>query len=241
MNAATGTNPNTSDSNQASDVDSLTSGMNKIKISFVTTAQKQAREQEKLEAKTEQSQVDGTTSTPTSDDKAFTGAESDNMNDQSENSLPMKSISPTPSTPESSLPPHIPPHIQETERVLLPATSPIGPSMEQNDFGNSSANSSEYNAYKSTAFQPQGSAPSTMAQQEPPRWLPPNTSTPAVVKKHNLPVFTSTSAIPFAPSPNAVEHQNEPSSSLVKQDSHTFESTQLAPSIWDIPATPRNQ
>lgn len=237
--------PAADSSNQSSDVDSLTSGMKKIKISLITKAQKEARDQEKLRANIEQSQVDGTASSPMSNDKSPTSAESEMTYNQSEVSRPMKSISPGPSTPQLFLPPHLPTHMQEPERVPLPTSSPIAspiaPRMEQNEFGNLSDHSSEYNADKFVPFEPQGPVPSTMVQQEPLGWLPPNTNTPAAMKKYDLPVFTSTSAIPFAPSSDVVGDQNKPSKSHVKQDSSDPEPTQLAPSIWDIPITPRNQ
>lgn len=237
----TGASPPVNNKNQTLDVDSLTSGMKKIKISLVTKAQKEAREQEKLRAKMEQSQGDGTSSTTMSNDKFPTSAESEVTYNQSETSTPMESISPNPSTPQLSLPPHVPTHMQEPERVPLPESSPIATPTEHNEFGNISDQFSGHSASKFIPFHPQDPNPSTTTQQEPLRWLPPNTNTPAVMKKHELPVFTSTSAIPFASSPNIVDNQNEPSGSNVKQDSSPSESTQLAPSIWDIPTTPRNQ
>ncbi|KAG4030805.1 hypothetical protein MFRU_011g02580 [Monilinia fructicola] len=237
----TGASPPANNNNQTLDVDSLTSGMKKIKISLVTKAQKEAREQEKLRAKMEQSQGDGTSSTTMSNDKFPTSAESEVTYNQCETSTPMESISPNPSTPQLSLPPHVPTHMQEPERVPLPESSPIATPTEHNEFGNISDHFSGHSASKFIPFHPQDPNPSTTTQQEPLRWLPPNTNTPAVMKKHELPVFTSTSAIPFASSPNIVDNQNEPSGSNVKQDSSPSESTQLAPSIWDIPTTPRNQ
>ncbi|KAJ8067751.1 hypothetical protein OCU04_003355 [Sclerotinia nivalis] len=226
--------------NHSSDVDSLTSGMRKIKISLLTKAQKEAKEKEKLEAKVEQNQVDGTTSSAMSNDKSPTSVASEMTYNQSETSTPMKSISPGPSTPQLCLPPDVLLYKQEPEQVSLPSSSPVAPTAEQNETGNFSDHSSEYSADKFIPFQPQGPIPGTMTQQEPLRWLPPNTNTPAATKKYDLPVFTSNSAIPFGPSSNVVGNQKEPSSSHVKQDSPSA-STQLAPSIWDIPVTPRNQ
>lgn len=48
-------------------------------------------------------------------------------------------------------------------------------------------------------YQPEGPEPMSVPQQEMLTWLPPNTATPAPVRRTDLPVFTSTSTIPFAP------------------------------------------
>ncbi|QSZ30219.1 hypothetical protein DSL72_004741 [Monilinia vaccinii-corymbosi] len=238
---AVGSTPSAINNNLTSDIDSLTSGMKKIKINLVTKAQKEAREQEKLRAKTGQSQLDGSTSTTISNDKSPTSTESEIIYNQSETSTPMRSISPNLSTPQLLLPPDVPAHIQEPEGVPLPASSSIAPPVvEQDEFGNISDHPSEYSADKFIPFQPRGLDQSTTTHQGPLRWLPPNTNTPTAIKKHDLPVFTSSSAIPFAPSNNFASGQNESSTSHVKQDTSASESTHLAPSIWDIPATPRN-
>ncbi|KAF7910541.1 hypothetical protein BELL_0794g00030 [Botrytis elliptica] len=232
--------PTAENSNQSSDVDSLTSGMKKIKISLLTKAQKEAKEEEKHRVKIESSQEDGQAYSNMSNETPPTTANSETTYNQSATSTPIMSISPGPSTPQLFLPPRDSAQLEEPEQVPLPTSSPIGPPMEQYESGNVSDHSSNYSADRFVPFQPQGPIPSTIAQQEPLRWLPPNTNTPAAVKKYDLPVFTSTSAIPFA-SNSDVDNQNEPSNSHVEQDSSPSESTQLASPIWDIPVTQRDQ
>ncbi|KAK1982819.1 histone deacetylase domain-containing protein [Colletotrichum cereale] len=107
-------------------------------------------------------------------------------------------------------------------------------------------------------YQPEGPAPVSMMPQEPLKWLPPNTNTPvktslskpspvkslpnkkspakkspAKMARADLPVFTATSAIPFASQkPNGVaEVKKEP---VVKADPE-----EPAKSIWEIPETPQ--
>lgn len=233
-NDTTGAVPNVENSNQYSDVDSLTSGMKKIKISLLTKAQKEAKEEEKHRAKVEQSQA---TSSNMSHETRPTTADSETTYDQSAISTPMKSSSPGPATPQLFFPPNDPAPLEGPEQVSLPISSPITPTIEQFEAGDVSDHSPENSAGKFVPFQPHGPLPTTIAQQEPLRWLPPNTNTPAAIKKYDLPIFTSTSAIPFAPNPD-VGNQNEPSNSYAKQDSSPSESTHLASSPWDIPAAP---
>jgi histone deacetylase HOS3 len=64
-----------------------------------------------------------------------------------------------------------------------------------------------------------------MIQQEPLKWLPPNTSTPSPMKRGDLPVFTSTSTIPFGLSKVNGE---------VKKDENKGDVD-----IWEVPETPK--
>jgi histone deacetylase HOS3 len=84
-------------------------------------------------------------------------------------------------------------------------------------------------------YQPEGPAPISVAQHEPLKWLPPNTSTPtpSPMKRANLPVFTATSAIPFA-SPQKQELQRHAELAIVKT-----EQDDAASSVWDVPYSPR--
>ncbi|KAM0145304.1 hypothetical protein ACHAP3_000430 [Botrytis cinerea] len=239
-NSTIGAVPTAGNSNQSSDVDSLTSGMKKIKISLLTKAQKEAKEEEKHRVKVESSQADGKTFSNISNETPSTTANSETTYNQSAASTPIMSISPGPSTPQLSVPPHDHAQSEEPEQIPFPTSSPIAHPMESYDSGNVSDHSSNYSADKFVAFQPHGPIPSTIEQQEPLRWLPPNTNTPASGKKYDLPVFTSTSTIPFAPNSDG-DNQTEFSNPHLEQDSSPSESTQLASSIWDIPVTPRDQ
>lgn len=109
-------------------------------------------------------------------------------------------------------------------------------------------------------YQPEGPAPVSVTPSEPLKWMPPNTNTPvkaspskpspaklssakaSPMKKSpvkmmraDLPVFTSTSAIPFAPPAMSApsEIKQEPA---VKADPE-----EPAKSVWDIPETPQMQ
>ena len=239
-NSTIGAVPTAGNSNQSSDVDSLTSGMKKIKISLLTKAQKEAKEEEKHRVKVESSQADGKTFSNISNETPSTTANSETTYNQSAASTPIMSISPGPSTPQLSVPPHDHAQSEEPEQLPFPTSSPIAHPLESYDSGNVSDHSSNYSADKFVAFQPHGPIPSTIEQQEPLRWLPPNTNTPASGKKYDLPVFTSTSTIPFAPNSDG-DNQTEFSNPHLEQDSSPSESTQLASSIWDIPVTPRDQ
>ncbi|GKT47315.1 uncharacterized protein ColSpa_07496 [Colletotrichum spaethianum] len=102
-------------------------------------------------------------------------------------------------------------------------------------------------------YQPDGPTPVSMTPQEPLKWLPPNMNTPvktspsklssaklspnkkspAKMMRADLPVFTSTSAIPFAP--------QDPHGMLeVKQEAAVkADPEEPAKSIWEIPETPQ--
>ncbi|KZL71305.1 histone deacetylase HOS3 [Colletotrichum tofieldiae] len=107
-------------------------------------------------------------------------------------------------------------------------------------------------------YQPEGPVSVSMTPQEPLKWLPPNTNTPVKTSpskpspakllpaklspkkkspvkmlRADLPVFTSTSAIPFAPqSPNGTPEVKR--EMAVKVDPE-----EPAKSIWEIPETPQ--
>jgi histone deacetylase HOS3 len=75
-------------------------------------------------------------------------------------------------------------------------------------------------------YQPEGPPPESMIQQEPLKWLPPNTATPSPMKRGDLPVFTSTGAIPFGlPRVNGEVKKEENKGKDVD--------------IWEVPETPK--
>ncbi|KAK2614395.1 hypothetical protein N8I77_001228 [Diaporthe amygdali] len=108
-------------------------------------------------------------------------------------------------------------------------------------------------------YQPEGPTPNIAAPQEPLTWLPPNTATPSVakqaainttptpmkqvdpaslrspspMKRADLPIFTPTSQIPFAPrTPTDSSLPAASSSPRVKNE------RQLDDAIWEVPETP---
>ncbi|KAM0323441.1 hypothetical protein ACHAQA_008720 [Verticillium albo-atrum] len=95
----------------------------------------------------------------------------------------------TPSIPSEVLEQQVPvvvsPEAQETQtpHVTSPVPEPLPGTRSPDIF---------------VAYQAEGPAPASVPQQGSLRWLPPNTSTPSAMKRTDLPVFTSTSAIPFA-------------------------------------------
>lgn len=90
-------------------------------------------------------------------------------------------------------------------------------------------------------YQPEGPAAQTRVPQNDLQWLPPNTATPAASKFGNLPVFTSTGAIPFGVKKEA--EANDVSmggvSTIETQSLLVKEEQTRKHDIWDVPDTPR--
>jgi len=215
--------------------------MKKIKINLITKAQREAKEQEKLQALAKQHEAEATISGNRSNENEIVPSNTEAVPmavpTNYSTSTPVRDISPISPTHQPSLPAHLPVHMQEAEQIPLPASSPVGPSTENFESGNHSDQSSEYNADKFVPFQPQGPPPSMVAQNEPLRWLPPNTGTISPMKRSDLPVFTSTSTIPFNINPNPSQNRDTPHPST-SQNPHTPDPSRLGPSIWDVPVTP---
>lgn len=193
-------------------VDNLAKEMKKIKITVITKAQKEAREQER--AAREQPAKAETVSVPSAPDISPAAAAAP---------APEQLPSPAPSSPQQPPPADTPvaqpanpatpsaevakppglasPPDTDPVRVRLPASSPPP------------AQNGEEAVF--IPYQPDGPPPKSVAQhhqqqekqhqhQQALQWLPPNVSGgpgpgPSPVKKEDLPVFTSTSVIPFAP------------------------------------------
>jgi histone deacetylase HOS3 len=234
--------PTTVAGNATSDIDNLTSGMKKIKINLITKAQREAKEQEKLQALAKQHEAEATISENRSNENEIVPSNTEAVPmaapTNSSTSTPVRDISPISPTHQPHLPAHLPLHVQEAEQIPLPASSPVGPSTENFESGNHSDQSSEYNADKFVPFQPQGPPPNMVAQNEPLRWLPPNTGTISPMKRSDLPVFTSTSTIPFGINPNPNQNRDTPTPSI-SHDPPSPVPSRLAPSIWDVPVTPQ--
>ncbi|RDL39971.1 Arginase [Venustampulla echinocandica] len=244
--------PSTKPSAQTSDVDSLTSGMKKIKISLTTETQREAKLQAKLSPKIGKSTPteavrprsarrpsrDGSTPAPPPSEPSYNP-------EQPLYSNPVVMgdyLPPSPSTPQPALLATLPPYLQQPTEVPLPASSPPNPSdhLPTTSHMNSSPDQPMPDSSRTLdpvfiSYQPEGPPPDAVPRQQPIHWLPPNTSTPSPMKRANLPVFTSTSVIPFAPNPNV---GTQPSAQEPKNDEVPAKEARDE-NIWDVPETPR--
>ncbi|KAH8678884.1 hypothetical protein BGZ60DRAFT_428705 [Tricladium varicosporioides] len=203
---------------QSSDVDNLTSGMKKIRISLTTKSQREAKEQAAKSTK-------NTRILPPKPVKSKSSPSGipDVPEDVHAPAEPLCSTSPVvehemapmPSTPRQFLPHPVLSQVQQAAEIPLPASSPMGPNSYQPP---APSNTLESQPDVFIPYQPEGPTPDAVLPQEPIRWLPPNTTTPAAMKRADLPVFTSTSVIPFAPNPNlggqASSHASKPANQI---------------------------
>lgn len=217
---------------QTSDIDSLTSGMKKVKISLTTKAQREAKQGAKSAAakpaatKSSRPQPARKESAILPPPRRPTPASSTNGTaapPQPESK--QKTIPPMSSTPQPSLPSHLQMDLHQPSEVPLPASSPPPPILHPTQpnvstpqstppqitqppqlikSASASTQSSSSTPDIFVPYQPEGPPPPAITQQEPLRWLEPNTGTPgpspmkSPMRKEDLPVWTSTSAIPFA-------------------------------------------
>jgi len=222
--------------------------MKRMGIKLTTKAQRDAREQAKLAAATTPGITDASKNSAQKSAKSpveKTQAQSvaPRTRSRSASREPQLSLAevpkpaekqtsrpPTPSTPQPALPSRIS-HLQDASAVPLPPSSPAAappaPAIPANE-----------NVF--IPYQPEGPAPAPSAiQQEPLKWLPPNTATPSPMKRADLPTFTATGPIPFAApvatmgvAPTQVP---APGTMTVKQENVDKKATE---SIWDVPGTP---
>jgi histone deacetylase HOS3 len=218
---------------QMSDIDSLTSGMKKIKLNLTTKAQREAKEQVNQAAKPVPKPVaikpkPRPTETrilpPVALPASTNGSSAPAPQTQSSGMLP-----PVPATPQH----YLPAHVQQAAEIPLPASSPPGPSHPELEQGppisQPSLQLASHPAPKSELFvhyQPEGPQPESMIQQEPLKWLPPNTSTPSPMKRGDLPVFTSKGVIPFG-------------LPKINGDVKKEENREKEADIWEVPETPK--
>ncbi|KAG4431031.1 hypothetical protein IFR05_013489 [Cadophora sp. M221] len=215
---------------QTSDIDSLTSGMKKVKISLTTKAQRDAKAAAKIAA-AKPAATKATRPQPARKASAILPPARLHtpVSETNGNAIPAKQepeMLPTmPSTPQ----PSIPTHLQRPNDIPLPAGSPPQPishTTERTSLPSEEPKSHPPRLVKSTPppsastsdvfipYQPEGPTPTLVTSaQEPLRWLEPNTNTPspmkAGVKKSDLPVWTATSAIPFGVAPRPLVKGNE--------------------------------
>jgi histone deacetylase HOS3 len=238
------------------DMDKLTGDMKKIKITVITQAQREARERERrereLEAKAENqspnSVVVSTTPHVTEADqpvqrKEEPGIASPTLSSVSNPSALPPSTIPQPQ-PEEALSPSMPsPPAPAPALPVTPSKGPISTAALFSTHTPIPPSSPTIQLAPLPAphvmdmfipYQPEGPIPPAIQQeQQPLQWLPPNTSTPAPAPtKRELPVFTSTSAIPFAPRPGA--------GSATPGVKNEEEGGKGERSVWEVPETPQH-
>jgi histone deacetylase HOS3 len=211
-----------------SDIDSLTSGMKKIKINLTTKAQREAKAAQALKTAT------AATENTTDENPLPISASGDSMHAPVNPRTPEKSSAhPATLLPKSERPPATPEpltpqpsvfariqQLQVASSVPLPASPPrasttttiASPRAELNNMF--------------IPYQPEGPTHTAAPRQEALKWLEPNTSTPArsPAKRTvaDLPVFSATGVIPFG----------------VNSGGSKKEDTKIETSIWDVPETP---
>ncbi|KAH8808977.1 hypothetical protein F5884DRAFT_389348 [Xylogone sp. PMI_703] len=207
-------------SNGNADIDNLTSGMRKIKISLTTKSQREAQaaaqqaaaaaaaaEAEAEAVKNRESAETPVTlvseprnATPIITSRPPTSHQMDRPTTASSAGGNEHGLPPHPSTPQPSDSGHLHPW-----QVALPTSSPVS-TVSSAGASAPSAPPSSHSEYGPEnvfiPYQPKGPVQHQMVQQEPLKWLPPNTATPSPMKRADLPVFTASSAIPFGSNPN---------------------------------------
>ncbi|KAJ4264988.1 histone deacetylase [Fusarium torreyae] len=241
------------------DIDSITTGMKKIRINLITQSQKEARERARLEAE----KAKGNGSTATTQPEPEKPAEAPSGIQHSSESSSADSI--VVSTGQDNLPPNQPAHV-DPRIPSPPATASSGiatPLLEQDSFESaapvtqlisppfSSPTIPSVSVHPSAdaddvfvPYQPEGPAPEPIAQHEPLKWLPPNVptpssqtpaATPSPIKKNNL--FQYSSGIPFAPRPG---QQSQGASGAKATEPGVKLEPNVPSSIEKIPETPQH-
>ncbi|KAG9248145.1 hypothetical protein BJ878DRAFT_489669 [Calycina marina] len=143
----------------------------KVKITLLTKPQREAKDKAKIAA------------------NASDIASKDTAGPVDTSTVPAPSsllpVAPTPTLPSTPLTSH-----NEATEMPLPPMTPQEPTIVHE----------QPPTDVFVAYQPEGSPATAMTQHAPIQWLPPNSATPATMNPE-LPVFTSTSAIPFGPRP----------------------------------------
>ncbi len=120
----------------------------------------------------------------------------------------------------------------DAQHIPLPVSSPVLPSTPQHQALQSG--SGEGPVF--VPYQPEGVTPEALPQTQPLQWLPPNNAaTPSPMKRSELPVFTSTSAIPFAARQAEAGGLSPTSSSPFRPEPKSSSNS----SVWDVPESPR--
>ncbi|KAF9762281.1 hypothetical protein IL306_003475 [Fusarium sp. DS 682] len=242
------------------DIDSITSGMKKIRINLITQSQKDAKERARLEAEKAKGKESSITCKPesqkpdvvTSSAQHSSGATN---HDQTSVTVPTEpqDISPTQPAPVNARIPS-PPTTASSSRIMspfqnqhtfesiAPATQLMSPPLSSPAIPSVSVHPSTDAEDIFVPYQPEGPAPEAVAQSEPLKWLPPNVptpseqtpvATPSPAKKSNLFQYTS-GGIPFAPRPGQGATEPKTAEQGVKSEPNAPKS------IDEIPETPQH-
>ncbi|KAM9880800.1 histone deacetylase hos3 [Verticillium dahliae] len=203
------------------DLDKITTGMKKIKINLITKSQKEERARSS-QAATAAAPVTRTEPGPAGNQSAPRSASeflpqpdvaqppvvdettSALAVEESAETQPALTVKPEIGAHEGPVSAQLPLSSDVPEHKVLPTHSFARPASSQKAQQDGADQSPALELTSNTspemfvAYQAEGPAPMSVPQQGSLRWLPPNTSTPATARRTDLPVFTSTSAIPFA-------------------------------------------
>ncbi|KAK5653908.1 hypothetical protein OQA88_7833 [Cercophora sp. LCS_1] len=206
------------------DMDDLTTNMKKIKITLVTKAQREARERERLAREKLAAADTISVATPVEESKSLLRPENlalpsspadatttplssppiiDPPQSLSAESSPVPNYTvsqpPVGQLPNTATPISADRHLLP-QRIPLPSSSPVAATPSWSPTRSPSRAALQTDIF--IPYQPEGPAlsPNRGNPQQPLQWLEPNTGTPTpAMRRADLPVFTATSAIPFAP------------------------------------------
>ncbi|RKL46717.1 hypothetical protein BFJ72_g2457 [Fusarium proliferatum] len=236
------------------DIDSITSGMKKIRINLITQSQKEAKERARLEAEKAKGKESSITYKPAAASSSTEHSSPATNHDQTSVSASVETqdISPTQPAPGNARIPS-PPTTASSSRIMSPSqeqsafessaqvTQLMSPPLSSPAIPSVSVHPSTDADDIFVPYQPEGPAPEPVAQSEPLKWLPPNVptpseqtpaATPSPAKKSNL--FQYTSGIPFAPRPG-----QGPSEPKAVEQGVQPEPTPPNP-VEEIPETPQH-
>ncbi|KAJ9132535.1 Histone deacetylase [Pleurostoma richardsiae] len=231
---ATNQGSKTTTEKSGDELEKITSGMKRIKINLVTKAQREAREREARENSTKSTvaspsgEATLTVSVPGQDeitlqtpgDGITASAAPVDVPELAQSRDPSASTSNGAITPSEGQTPVLSP--LEPHQLPLPATSPVFPPTPTE-----AATPDVFIPY-----QPEGPSPAAIPHQQRLEWLAPNTGTPSPMKRADLPVFTSTSTIPFAPRAADAATASQPGVPVKPE-------RKVPQSVWDVPETPQ--
>lgn len=234
-------------------LDNITSGLGKIKLTLLTKAQREARDQAKEDSKLAKAPRKPVVPKAARSSSAKPKPKLD-QNDISHKAQPTTVIKQEEQLPsiidDSQLPPFPVLPTQESMRPFaaldaplppLPPSSPSRDTLTPRKYDSSEAQGSvSGNDSVFIPYQPEGPALEPTQQQDNLTWLPPNTDTPVAIKtmkRYELPVFTSTSPIRFGvPSEQGT---NGGGSNGARNDGSLKQNAEKQDeSIWEVPETP---
>ncbi|KAF4446364.1 histone deacetylase HOS3 [Fusarium austroafricanum] len=200
------------------DMDSITTGMKKIRINLITQSQKDAKERARLEAekaKGKESSINckPQLQKPASGSSSAQHSPKTTTHDQPSPTQPAPTDNRNPTPPTSSSGLVTPLQEQYAFDSGAPVTQLVSPPLSSPAIPSVSVHPSTDADDMFIPYQPEGPAPEPVAQSEPLKWLPPNVptpseqtpvATPSPAKKNNL--FQYTAGIPFAPRPGQQTH-----------------------------------